>query len=183
MKALLWDGGVLPDCLHVGDVPKPKVEKDWVVIKVKIGGICGSDLHLLHGETSHLISKLPAVIGHEVSGVVEEVGEGVGHVQEGDRVSLEILHGCLELAKEPCDMCKTGQYQLCRNLTAVGFPGPSKVIPGGYGEYSTAHKNRVYKLPDNVGFEEGATVDPLACGVRAVNRSGHGMNDSAVVIG
>lgn len=185
MKAVLWDGGVLPECLSLSEIDKPEVRDDWVVVKNQIGGICGSDLHLLLGETSHVIDKkrLPAAIGHEVAGVVEEVGKGVTHVKEGDRVSLEINFGCHEQGIEPCDMCKIGLIHLCENLAVLGVPTTDLIIPGGYAEYSAAHKNNVFLLPENVSPEEGVTVEPLAVGVRAVNRSSHNIGDDIAVMG
>ena len=185
MKAILWDGGKFPDCLSFGEIDRPENREDWVVVKNQVGGICGTDLHILFGKISHLFSKehLPVALGHEFSGLVDEVGEGVTHVKEGDRVTLEIILGCYELGLEPCDSCKVRLYNTCENMTVVGTPTSDFIIPGCFSEYSNVHKNMVYPLPDNLTLDDGATMEPLAVAVRASNRSGHNIGDDAAVLG
>jgi L-iditol 2-dehydrogenase len=107
-------------------------------------------------------------MGHETAGVVAEVGEGVEGIAVGDRVALEPLHGCRELDRDPCPMCQIDHYALCKGLSIVGVP-IGTMIPGGFGEYSLYHGTRVFKLPDNVSFEEASLLDTLACTVHAIN--------------
>lgn len=184
MKAIIWDGGVWPDGVSYGEFARPEPSPGWVLVETKTTGICGSDLHYLLGYTRHLVSdeNLPAIMGHETSGIVAEVGEGVEDIQVGDRVALEPLHACKELGLKPCPMCQTGNYALCPNLSIVGVP-IGKMIPGGYGEFSLFHSSRVFKIPDNISFEEASLLDTLACTVHAVNLGNPVPGESVVVWG
>ncbi len=171
MKAVVWDGGRWPEGLELREFPKPKVKPGWVLVRNRAVGICGSDLHYLDGQTRGFIPdrNLPAILGHETAGIVEEVPEGVTHLRPGDRVAVEPLHGCLELGRFPiCQPCSVGQYHICqRGLTHVGIP-IVEMLPGGYGEYSIVHESRLFKLPDHVSFESAALIDVLAVGVHAL---------------
>jgi threonine dehydrogenase-like Zn-dependent dehydrogenase len=184
MKAVIWNGESWPKGVTYGDFPIPEPQPGWVLVKTAANGICGSDLHYLQGYTRHLVSdkNLPAVMGHEAAGVVEKLGEGVADLKVGDRVALEPLHACRELGLLPCPMCQTGNYQLCPNLSIVGVP-IGRMIPGGYGEYCLYHHTRVFKLPDNVSFEEAALLDTLACTVHAINLARPVPGETAAVVG
>lgn len=171
MKAVVWNGEVWPKGLELRDFPKPEVRPGWVLVRNEAAGICGSDLHYLSGKTRHLIpdSNLPAVLGHENAGIVEEIGDGVVGLEPGDRVAGEPLHGCYELGrKPPCPACQIGQYHLCRKgLVHVGIP-LVEMLPGGYGEYSIYHASRLFRIPEGVSFEAAALLDVLAVGVHAL---------------
>ncbi len=185
MKAIVWDGRNYPDGLTYTDFDVPKLRPGWVLVNTKAAGICGSDLHYLLGYTRSWIpdKNLPAILGHENAGVVVEVGTGVTSVKPGDRVAVEPLHGCYERGLKPCPMCRIGKYHLCKNgLTHVGIP-IVEMLPGGYGEYSIAHESRLFRIPENVTFEEAALLDILAVGVHAVKLVKPGMGDSTVVMG
>ena len=184
MKAVIWNGDIWPKGLSYGDFQTPEPPPGWVLIKTAANGICGSDLHYLQGYTRHLVQNenLPAVMGHEASGVVAQLGDGVDGLKVGDRVALEPLHACNELGRKPCPMCQTGNYQLCPNLSIVGVP-IGMMIPGGYGEYCLYHHSRVFKIPDHVSLEEVALLDTLACTVHAINLARPVPGETAVVIG
>jgi 2-desacetyl-2-hydroxyethyl bacteriochlorophyllide A dehydrogenase len=184
MRALVWDGGKYPDGLSVQEVPMPEVKPGWVLVQSKATGICGSDLHYLTGQTRHLVpdKNLPAILGHETAGIVAEIGEGVTNVKVGDRVAVEPLHDCYSLGLDPCPACKSGQYQLCPNLSWSGIPVRT-YIPGGYGDYALAHSSRVFKMPESVGMEAAALIDILAVAVHGIKIAKPTMGDTAVVLG
>lgn len=184
MLAVAWNGGKYPESMQLLEFPKPVAGPGWVVIENRAAGICGSDLHYLLGTARHLIpdSNLPAVLGHENSGIVVEVGPDVSGLVPGDRVAGEPLHGCLELGRTPCPMCRVGQYQRCPELTLVGVP-VKRMLPGGYGQYSAYHHTRLFKVPDNVSDEAASLLDVLAVGVHAVGRAQPRMGDTVVVLG
>ena len=171
MKAVVWDGGQWPAGLELKNVPQPELRPGWVLVKNRAAGICGSDLHYLGGQTRHLIpdKNLPAVLGHENAGVVVELSDGVGGLEPGDRVAVEPLHGCREIGRNPpCSACQAGHYELCEHdLTHVGIP-LVEMLPGGYGQFSIVHASKVYKMPDNISFEDAALLDVLAVGVHAL---------------
>ncbi len=135
------------------DVPQPGAGE--ALVRVRNVGVCGSDLHFYRGEF-----PLPAgvVLGHEVAGEVEAVGEGVTGFAKGDRVALELFTVCLK-----CPQCRTGRYQLCASRKANGLNAP-----GGLREYMTLPAYCLYRLPDEVDLELGALVEPMAVNVHGL---------------
>lgn len=142
----------------------------YVTVAVKQSGICGSDLHSYfgHWNQSHTFAH-----GHETCGVVTEVGTGVTQVQPGDRVVIECFAHCGD-----CIYCRTGQYTHCQNRRGV-----SHEQHGGFAEYTTAHVSGLFKIPESMSDEEGALVEPLAVGVRALAQARATYQDRVAVIG
>jgi threonine dehydrogenase-like Zn-dependent dehydrogenase len=169
LKALLWNGKPFPDGFYVGDVEKPTSKKNWVSIKTKLCGICGSDMGIILGKMAlaDFLPK-PLIFGHEVVGNIEEIGDNVEGFKVGDRVVVDGTAGCAELGLEPCDMCKLGRYSLCYNQAMLGGGlGYNQLNGGGFAEYFLAHKSKVYKVPVNVTDEEAALTEPLAVGIHS----------------
>jgi len=121
--------------VEIKDVEKPEIKDNEVLIKVKSTGICGSDLHAYRGH--HPFRKPPVILGHEVSGVVEEIGDVVNNIKNGDRVTVEPQLGCGE-----CEYCLTGKYNLCIDRRAPGIGN----WHGSFAEYFVAPEGTVYKL-------------------------------------
>jgi 2-desacetyl-2-hydroxyethyl bacteriochlorophyllide A dehydrogenase len=142
-----------------------------VMIKVRTAGICGSDLHLFKGK--HPSVSLPAAVGHELAGVVVQLGRLVIGFKEGDRVTVEPVIACGN-----CYYCARGEYHLCSNISFQYRLGQ-----GAFAEYFYAPENRTYKLPDGVSFEEGALIEPLSVALHAVKKSGMRIGQSSAVIG
>jgi 2-desacetyl-2-hydroxyethyl bacteriochlorophyllide A dehydrogenase len=158
--------------VRIDEVPEPIVEPGGVVVRVRASGICGSDLHgYRHG------SRGKMRLGHEFSGDIVEIGEGVTGVKIGDRVTAIGGKGCGE-----CYWCKKGDYIRCRQLGFLGY-----AIPGALAEYvavpSFVLGQYADKLPDNISYEEGATVEPIAVSLYAVQQVQPEPNDTVVVIG
>ena len=144
--------------LELREVPEPKANKGEVKIKVEAAGICGSDLHILHGDIGIPV-KPPVIIGHEFSGTVSEIGESVRHCKVGDRVTAEnSRYVCGH-----CTYCMTGNYNLCSERLATGY-----AFNGAFTDYCVVPEERAYILPDNVDFLTGALSDPSACAFHAV---------------
>ncbi len=156
-----------PQKLGVEEVEMPSVGPRDVLVRVKAAGICGSDLHY------HRRSENPPVRrragGHELSGEVVEVGAEVAHVSPGDRIGIEPLAGC-----GSCRFCRAGNYHLCHSLTHPG---------GGFGEYTVADAENIFKLPDSISDEAASILDCIAVGVHAVQRAKTEATDTAVVLG
>lgn len=142
----------------------------YAVVAVKQSGICGSDLHSYYG---HWTQSHTFAHGHETCGVVTEVGAGVTTFQPGDRVVIECFSHCGD-----CLYCRTGQYTHCQNRKGV-----SHEQHGGFAEYTTAHVSGLFKIPDSMSDEEGALVEPLAVGVRALAQARATYQDRVAVIG
>jgi 2-desacetyl-2-hydroxyethyl bacteriochlorophyllide A dehydrogenase len=152
------------------DVDFVKPPHGYVVVDTKCSGICGSDLHNYFGEwdQSHTHAQ-----GHEVAGVVTEVGEGVVGFVPGDKVTMECFSH-----DGTCDYCERGHYNHC---TGRGwFSGDGH---GGFAEFTTMHESSLFKLPDDFTFEQGALVEPLAVAHRAVMQACATHRDRVLVMG
>ncbi|MEJ8545632.1 2,3-butanediol dehydrogenase [Brevibacillus borstelensis] len=180
MKALRWHG--VKD-LRLETIAEPQALKGKVKIRVEWCGICGSDLHeyvagpiFIPEGTPHPLTneKAPIVMGHEFSGQVVEIGEGVTSVRVGDRVVVEPVFAC-----GTCPACKQGKYNLCEKMGFLGLAGGG----GGFSEYVAADEHMVHKIPDSVSYEQGALVEPSAVALYAVRSSQLKVGDKAVVFG
>lgn len=145
-----------PGSWCIKEIEDVKPQRGEVKIKVEYAGICGSDLHIFK-EVFDIDEGL--VPGHEFSGIISAVGEGVTGFQIGDRVTAEhTFRVC-----EKCENCRRGSYQLCRERISIGFE-----VTGAFGEYVIANAKCVHRLPENVTLQEGAMTEPLACALHAV---------------
>ncbi|WP_456439059.1 2,3-butanediol dehydrogenase [Caldithrix abyssi] len=178
MKAIRWYD---KEDVRLEDIPEPFPGKGEVKIKVEWCGICGTDLHeyeagpIFIPTSPHPLTKKtpPVTLGHEFSGVIVEIGEGVSNWKKGDRVVVDACIVCGE-----CYYCKNGMYHLCDKL---GFNGLA--ADGGFAEYVIAPAYQLYKLDERMTFEEGALIEPIAVGVHAVRKSRFMEGDTAAVIG
>jgi len=152
---------------------KPKIGPNDVFIRVKACGICGSDMHSYRKGASSIITPQKPVPGHEFSGEVTEIGSNVIKVHVGDRVGVEPLVGCGQ-----CYFCKCGDYHLCDKLEHIG--GQRK---GGFAEYALIPQDKIYKLPENVSYEEAALLDGFTVGVHAIHKINLTINDTVIIFG
>ena len=142
------------------DLPEPSPEYGQVKIKVAAGAICGSDIHLYDmEETADGRYRFPVVIGHEGSGVVTEVGEGVKSIKVGDRVVAETT---VEYCKT-CEYCREGFYNCCSSRKGLGSGAN-----GFFGEYVISPEQFVHVLPDHISMEAASLMEPLTCAVHGV---------------
>lgn len=148
--------------LRLLEVAEPTCGPRQMKIRVEFAGICGTDVHLVHGA---LPARPPVTLGHEISGVVVEVGSGAKRARVGDRVTVmpyvSVLCGL-------CRYCRAGYYALCESNLTVGHN-----VDGGFARYFIAQDNQVFRLPDNVELDIGALSEPLACSVQAVSELSH----------
>jgi len=135
-----------------------------VKIRMKVVGVCGSDIHYyVHGRIGKQVVKYPFPVGHEGAGEVVEIGRAVTRVQPGDRVAIEPAMPCWE-----CDQCKAGRPHTCRQLRFLGCPGQAD---GCLAEYIVMPETSCFKIPDAMSWDEAAISEPLAIGVYAVRQS------------
>jgi len=169
MKAALK---TLEGTFEIGEAETPTIaEPDWVIAKVRVAGICGTDLRHWKIEEPELECK---IMGHELSGEVVEVGPAVTNVKPGDRVVIETL-----LGDETCEWCNIQRYNICPNL----YPVRMKTISQAFAQYVAGPSKKFYKLPENVSFEEATLLDTFSVCMHAIQLSGIKINDKVVVIG
>jgi (R,R)-butanediol dehydrogenase/meso-butanediol dehydrogenase/diacetyl reductase len=151
--------------VRVEDLPEPEPGQGEVKVKVAACGICGSDLHLYKGAGLRQGAEFEAyVLGHEFSGEVVAVGEGVTDRALGDRVAVRPTVTC-----GMCGACQAGATNVCRALRFYGVTSP---LAGGMGEYVVVASANCHLLPTSVDLVDGALVEPLAVGLHAVRRGG-----------
>ena len=154
------------------NVPKPKIGHGEVLVRLKAGGICGTDLEKIHGGYGP-----GGILGHEVSGVIEHVGEGVRDLQRGDKVVAHHHVPCYS-----CYYCQHGDYTMCDSFKATNLD------PCGFAEFFrvpefNVTRGGVIPLPDTVGFEEAALLEPTACCIRALDKSGAQSGNNVLIVG
>ncbi len=150
MKALVLTG---KEMMTVQEVAKPQIKADEVLINVKFCGICGTDVHIFHGEPGSAEVTPPVILGHEFAGEIVEVGEAVHTLKVGDHVAVDPNIYCGH-----CAYCRQGRVQLCENLSALGV-----TRDGGMAEYCAAPATACLKIADSLPYQNGAMVEPLSC--------------------
>lgn len=160
-----------PGELHLKELPIPQPQAGQVRIKVKRAGICQTDIEYYHAGPSVL--NPPVTLGHEVSGIVDRAGDGVQAFKPGDRVIAQTTY----YVCGKCRYCRRWDYNHCPHRQGIG-----SVSDGGFAEYIVLPEESVMKLPDSLSFEEGATIEPLACGVHALVEQTSIPLDSIVVV-
>ena len=152
-----------PHDVRIEERPVPKPGPREVLIEIKAVGVCGSDVHYYeHGRIGSYVVRQPLILGHEASGIIVDVGEGVNKGRVGERVAIEpgIPDGV-------CEQCRSGRYNLCPNVRFFGTPP----IDGAFTNYVTIPENFAYKLPDQMSDEEGALIEPLSVGLWACRKA------------
>ena len=158
------------------DVPDPGIQRNEVLVKVMACGICGSDVHGLDGSTGRRIP--PMIMGHEASGIIVKTGADVKNWKSGDRVTFDStvypLNDWFTLE---------GMYNLSDNREVLGVsPGTFK-RDGAFAEYVVIPQHILYKIPENVTFEQAAMVEAVAVALHSINISGIKTGDKCVVVG
>lgn len=144
---------------------------DWVKARVRVAGICGTDLRHWERPDAHLHCT---IVGHELAGEVVEVGSEVTRVRVGDRVLIESVLGC-----GACDWCRVRQYNRCPAL----YPTRRASVSRAYAEYVVGPQHKFYRLPETLGFEDAALLDTYAVCLHAQHLSGLTINAKVAIIG
>lgn len=159
-----------PKKLEIQQVACPQAGPGQILMRVHYCGICGTDLMNYRGQYVWGRDAFPKFPGHEASGVVAALGEGVNHLKVGDRVIPECTIGC-----GVCLWCKAGNYSLCRNRL--------KTSNGAMADYLTVPAKGILKIPDSLELIEGALIEPVAVGASAALKCGSVFGKSVGVIG
>ncbi len=182
--------GQLP-WLALSERPAPALRgPDWARVTPSLAGICGSDLALLTGRASAVLSpfaSFPAVLGHEVAGVIAEAGPGVG-LPAGQRVVVDPVISCAVRGLDPCPSCLAGRFALCQRaadgpLSPGMLIGYCRDLPGGWSDAMLVHRSQLRPIPDQVTDEVAVLVEPLSIALHAVLADPPADGERVLVIG
>lgn len=170
MRASFFVGN---ETFEVREIEKPRAGKGEIVIQNMVCGVCGTDVHIYHGEPGSADVTPPVVLGHEYSGIVVEVGEGVTSLNPGDHVTVDPNIYCGK-----CDYCRNGRKQLCESMEAIGV-----TRNGGFEEYSVVPESQAFLLSPELPLEIGAMAEPVACCLHGIDLAGVRPGDTVCVVG
>ncbi len=168
MKALIINK---PFEMTVGSWQKPAPSGDEVLVKVTASGICAGDLYYYMGKNPY--ASYPQVCGHEISGVVEDVGKNVSGIKKGARVAIEPFIACGQ-----CYPCRIGKPNCCSNLSIIGVHRP-----GGYAEYLTVPATHIHILPSTLDTATAALAEPVTIAIHACQRGNAKKDEQMIVVG
>ena len=160
-----------PGQIQFQDVPRPTPGPHQIVMRTRRIGVCGSDIHVYHG--LHPYTSYPVVQGHEVAGIVAEVGSAVEGLAVGDRITFMPQVTCGE-----CYPCQHGMYHICELLKVMGFQ-----TGGAAQEYFLLDADHVLKVPEGASLDEAAMIEPISVGVHAIRRAGGAEGKRVLVLG
>ncbi|MBN2984649.1 alcohol dehydrogenase catalytic domain-containing protein [Cohnella algarum] len=164
--------------VRVAEIPKPSVSDGEILLQVKSAGICGTDLRMIRNGYAGIGPDSPRTLGHEISGVIAEVGRSVRGYEAGMRVAVAPNIGC-----GICDLCVQGDQHLCPDYRALGVQ-----LDGGFAEYvvipeAAVRFGNVAPLPDRVTFDQAALIEPLSCVYNGILQCPIRLGDDVLVIG
>lgn len=162
-----------PNAVALRELETPTPGAGEVRVRSVVAGVCRTDLDIATGALDPRWVRFPVIPGHEWSGVVDSIGDGVTAVQPGQRVVCEGNIGCMS-----CPRCRAGDTHLCQSYDAVGF-----TRGGGWGEFVVVPARILHPLPDHVSFAAAALVEPGSCVVKALGRAGIQPAETVGVIG
>jgi len=160
--------------IDVMDMPRPEIGPTDILIRIAAGSVCGSDVHIYEWTPSYHFMPLPMIIGHEFSGIVEEVGSDISHVNEGDRITAIPSMACGH-----CDRCRIGRPGECKNRLGPGLS--SNGYFADYGLLTSAAD--IFKIPENMSLDAAALLEPFSISLNAVDLSGFKMGEKIGVLG
>jgi L-iditol 2-dehydrogenase len=157
--------------IRIQEMPTPTIGDDELLLKVMASGICGSDV-----TEWYRVPKAPKVLGHEATGIIHKTGKNVSKYKIGDRIFVSHHVPC-----NKCRYCLRGHHTACETLHTTNYH------PGGFAQYIQVPKinieNGIYPLPNDMSFEEGTFIEPLACVIRGQRLSDLQKNDAVLIIG
>lgn len=169
MKAAVF---VSPGRIELRELSQPQPGRGEVSVRVAACGVCGTDVHIYRGKLREAV-RPPVVLGHEIAGTVEAVGEGVDNVRVGQSVCVDPVISCGR-----CEYCHTGRSNLCGSLTTIGY-----VRNGGYAEVTVAPAGNLYVLKPQVPATGGILVETLACVLNGYEKLNPQPGRTAMILG
>ncbi|MDL2228694.1 zinc-dependent alcohol dehydrogenase family protein [Treponema sp. OttesenSCG-928-L16] len=170
MKAAVFHG--IGD-IRIEDAAVRQPKEHEVVVKIAYCGICGTDVHIYHGDKGAAETVPPIILGHEMSGIITETGAGVKRLKPGDHVAIDPNYYCGE-----CYYCRSGQEHLCASMNGIGT-----TLNGGFAEYCTLPAKAVLKVPNDMPLDEAAFAEPLACCLHGIDLTNISVGNQVLLIG
>src|SRR5947209_204188 len=176
MRAVIIDA---PDSIRVDSVSDPTPRPNEVLVRVEACGICGTDLHIIDGDSP--LTRYPIIPGHEFAGEVVALGSAVA--QENSNGGVNITLGS-RVAIEPnlycghCEFCRTGHENLCLNYAALGV-----TTAGGIAQYVSVPVVKAYELPGTISLREAALIEPVSCAVHGMHILNPRSGDTFLIVG
>ena len=158
---------------EIRDVVMPSPGPDDLLVRNRACGVCGTDIHIYHGESGSADVSPPVVLGHEFAGVVEQTGANVAAFKPGDHVTIDPNIYC-----GVCRFCRNGKKQLCESMEALGV-----TRDGGFAEYCIVPASQAFLLNPDLNLDYGAMAEPLACCIHGIDLAGIKPGDSVLIIG
>ncbi|HZU04067.1 MAG TPA: zinc-dependent alcohol dehydrogenase family protein [Ktedonobacteraceae bacterium] len=176
MRAVVID---VPGSIRVDTVPDPTPGPDEVLVRVGACGICGTDLHIIDGDSP--LAHYPIIPGHEFAGevvalgsaIAQENGNGGANITVGSRVAIEPNLYCGH-----CDFCRTGHENLCLHYAAIGV-----TTNGAIAQYVAVPIKKAYALPDTMSLREAALIEPVSCAVHGMHSLNPRSGDTFLIVG
>ena len=176
MRAVVIDA---PGRIRVDNVPDPTPRPDEVLVRVGACGICGTDLHIIDGESP--LARYPVIPGHEFAGevvalggdIAQSNGNGEANITVGSRVAIDPNLYCGH-----CDLCRTGHENLCLNYAALGV-----TTNGAIAQYVAVPMASAYLLPNSMSLREGALIEPVSCAVHGMHSLNPRSGDTFLIVG
>ena len=162
--------------LEYVDFPDPEYQENEVLIQVKSCGICGSDIHGYDGSSGRRIP--PIIMGHEAAGEIVAVGKKATAWKIGDRVTFDSTLYC-----QTCSYCRQGEINLCDNRQIFGVSCADYRRHGAFAEYLAVPEFVLYRIPDEVGYDQAAMIEPISIAFHSLNLTPLKLNDAAIVVG
>lgn len=160
-----------PNSMSVVERPMPEPAPGEVRVRVRFAGICGSDLHIFHGQNPFV--TYPRVIGHEFVGQIESVGTGVSPTRIGETVVVDPVISCGE-----CHACLIGRQNVCSRLQVIGVHRD-----GGFSQYACAPQKNAYVIPKGLAHASASVIEPFAVAANVTHRTGVFPSDVALIYG
>ncbi|GMA08746.1 alcohol dehydrogenase [Tetragenococcus halophilus subsp. flandriensis] len=164
--------------IHVDDVERPVINENEILLKVKVASLCGTDVRMYKNGAAGVNGDHPLTLGHEISGIIEEVGNHITSYKVGQKVAVAPNIGCGN-----CDQCVSGNTHLCANYRAFGIH-----LAGGFAEYlkvpeKAIQQGNITLLANSTSFEQGALIEPFSCVFNGQEIAGVFPGDSVLIIG
>lgn len=170
MRALVYNS---PKNIQIEDLVIPEIGPCDVLIKIEYCGVCGTDLHIYHGDGGAFSVTPPLIMGHEFSGIVEKTGEQVKKVTKGDLVTVDPNNMCGE-----CYFCKNAMEQFCESVIGIGT-----TTQGGFAQYIVVSEKQVFKYKDGVDPLVAAMTEPVSCCIHGIDLCQIKVGDEVLIIG